>query len=158
MEGLKQYAFKEFTASEVCQILRQLLGERIKIGLPLINFYTRSGLIVPTGKTIYRKKRKYSFYDLVLFYWLFRMKREGVHLSKFKSACEILRKKIKSKKDLLSFVLATDGERIYVRSGKSVNNLVGQILSGKNRGQYIWIFGFKNIADELKSVVAQTQY
>lgn len=153
MASLKEYVFREFNAVEVCDILRKLNGDRIKIGLPLINYYVKTGIVIPTGKGVYRGKRKFSFTDLVLFYWLFKLKQEGVQVKKFKEAFDILRKKLKTVKDALDLVLATDGEKIYLRKVSSVGGLVGQVLSGKTKGQYVWIFGFKNLTDEVKAAI-----
>lgn len=153
MASLKEYVFREFNAVQVCEILRKLIGERVKIGLPLINYYVKTGIIVPTGKSSYRGKKKFSFIDLVLFYWLFKLKQEGVQVKKFREAFDILRRKLRTVKDALDLVLATDGEKIYLRKTSSVGGLVGQVLSGKTKGQYVWIFGFKNLTEELKDAI-----
>ncbi|MCS6893384.1 MAG: hypothetical protein NZO16_02270 [Deltaproteobacteria bacterium] len=157
LEDLKQLAFQEFTASEVCLVLRKLLGTQVKIGLSLLNYYVKNNIICPTGTGMHRGKRKFSFSDLVLLYWLFKLKREGVSVSKFKEACEIIQRKVKKKADLMSLVLATDGERIYVKSDSNISGLVGQVLSGKGKGQYVWIFGFKNLTEDVKSVLVSAE-
>ena len=65
---------REFPAKDVQQILRTLTGDQEKIGLALLNYYARTNLVPTTGKTKCRGRAKYSYADLILLCWLFRMK------------------------------------------------------------------------------------
>ncbi len=154
----KDKIFKEFTAVEVCNLLTKLLGSSSKINLPLLNYYVKNRIITPSGRGMYRGRKKFSFKDLVLLYWLIKLKKEGLQIKRFKEACDLIQKRIKKHSDLLSLVLATDGESVYLRKINNLDGLVAQVLSGSNKGQYIWVFGFKSMTEEIESVLNDKPY
>jgi len=88
------YLEREFTAKDVQMILRSITGGTEKIGLALLNYYARTNLVPTTGKSTNRGRNKYSYSDLILLCWLFRMKREGLPVNRFRRGIDYLRKRL----------------------------------------------------------------
>ena len=107
---------REFTAKEVQAVLRSLTGGLEKIGLALLNYYARTNLVPSTGKDKSRGRKKYSYADLLLLCWLFRMKREGLPVNRFRRGIDYLRKKLpKLHKSPTDMVLLTDGRQLFIK-------------------------------------------
>ena len=95
---------REFTAKDVQQILRTLTGGVERIGLALLNYYARTNLVAPSGIEITRGRNKYSYSDLILLCWLFRMKKEGLPVNRFRRGIDYLRKHLPKLHKKRSFV------------------------------------------------------
>jgi hypothetical protein len=107
---------REFTAKEVQTILRALTGGSEKIGLALLNYYSRTNLVPSTGKALCRGRPKYSYPDLVLLCWLFRMKKEGLPVNRFRRGLDYLRKRLpKLHKEPSDMVMLTDGKQLFIK-------------------------------------------
>ena len=107
---------REFTAKEVQAILRSLTGGIEKIGLALLNYYARTNLVPTTGKSKNRGRKKYSYPDLILLCWLFRMKREGLPVNRFRRGIDYLRKHLpRLHKNPADMVLLTDGRHLFIK-------------------------------------------
>jgi len=149
--SLKQFAFQEFTANEICSILSSLLGDGVKISLPQLSYYVKKKFVRPDGVTFFRGKRKFSFKNLIILYWLFKLKQQGLAVNKFAQCIPQLERLSKSVKELLNMVLITDGDRVYLKDSSEVGKVVGKILNGKNKGQYVWLFGLSSLAEGLNN-------
>ena len=144
----------EFTAKEVQAILRALTGGTEKIGLALLNYYARTNLVPSTGKQVQRGRNKYTYSDLVLLCWLFRMKREGLPVNRFRRGIEYLRKRLpklyKSPKDM---VLLTDGRQLFIKHRVEDKNQIAEVLTGKKAGQYVWAYAIGSLIEEIDQIL-----
>ncbi|MCB0333420.1 MAG: hypothetical protein KDD55_07960 [Bdellovibrionales bacterium] len=147
---------QEFTAKEVQAILRKLTGGSEKIGLALLNYYSRTNLVPCTGKTLCRGRAKYSYPDLVLLCWLFRMKKEGLPVNRFRRGIDYLRKKVsalhKSPRDM---VLLTDGRQLFIKHRIEDKGQIAEVLTGKKAGQYVWAYAIGSLIEEVDRIIEE---
>ena len=145
---------REFTAKDVQSILRSLTGGTEKIGLALLNYYSRTNLVPNTGKQVNRGRRKYSYSDLILLCWLFRMKREGLPVNRFRRGIDYLRKRLprlfKSPSDM---VLLTDGRQLYIKHRVEDKGQIAEVLTGKKAGQYVWAYAIGSLIEEVDKII-----
>ncbi len=145
---------REFSAKEVQTIIRALTGNTEKIGLALLNYYARTDLVPATGRSKQRGRAKYSYADVVLLCWLFRMKREGLPVNRFRRGIAYLRKRLPrlyaSPKDM---VLLTDGGQLYLKNRVSERADIAEVLTGGKAGQYVWAYSIGTLIEEVDQVI-----
>jgi hypothetical protein len=147
---------REFTAKDVQEILRSLTGGTEKIGLALLNYYARTNLVPTTGKTKSRGRAKYSYADLILLCWLFRMKREGLPVNRFRRGIDYLRKKLpKLHKNPSDMVLLTDGKQLFIKHRIQEKGEIAEVLTGKKAGQYVWAYAIGSLIEEVDKIIAE---
>jgi len=147
---------REFTAIDVQEILRSLTGGTEKIGLALLNYYARTNLVPTTGKTKSRGRAKYSYADLILLCWLFRMKREGLPVNRFRRGIDYLRKKLpKLHKNPSDMVLLTDGKQLFIKHRIQEKGEIAEVLTGKKAGQYVWAYAIGSLIEEVDKIIAE---
>ena len=145
---------REFTAKEVQSVLRALTGGLEKIGLALLNYYARTNLVPTTGKTISRGRPKYTYSDLILLCWLFRMKKEGLPVNRFRRGIDYLRKKLpKLFKNPVDMVLLTDGRQLFLKNRIEDKNQIAEVLTGKKAGQYVWAYAIGSLIEEVDTII-----
>lgn len=145
---------REFPAKDVQQILRTLTGDQEKIGLALLNYYARTNLVPTTGKTTSRGRAKYSYADLILLCWLFRMKREGLPVNRFRRGIDYLRKKLpKLHKNPSDMVLLTDGKQLFIKHRVSDKGEIAEVLTGRKAGQYVWAYAIGSLIEEVDKII-----
>lgn len=145
---------REFPAKDVQQILRTLTGDSEKIGLALLNYYARTNLVPTTGKTKSRGRAKYSYADLILLCWLFRMKREGLPVNRFRRGIDYLRKKLpKLHKNPSDMVLLTDGKQLFIKHRVSDKGEIAEVLTGRKAGQYVWAYAIGSLIEEVDRII-----
>lgn len=150
---------REFTAKDVQGILRVLTGSREKIGLALLNYYSRTDLVSATGRTKQRGRAKYSYADIVLLSWLFRMKEEGLPVNRFRRGISYLRKRLpklhQSPKDM---ILLTDGKQLFLKHRIEEKESIAEVLTGQRSGQYVWAYSIGALIQEVdKAIEDQTK-
>ena len=147
---------REFTAKEVQAILRRISGGTEQIGLALLNYYARTNLVPPTGLTQSRGRQKYSYSDVVLLSWLFRMKAEGLPVNRFRQGIEYLRKRLpkvyKSPSDL---VMLTDGRQLFIKHRVEDKGQIAEVLTGKRAGQYVWAYAIGSLIEEIDRIIEE---
>jgi DNA-binding transcriptional MerR regulator len=145
---------KEFTAIEVQRVLRALTGGDEKIGLALLNYYARTDLVVCTGKTTIRGRKRYSYQDLLLLCWLFRMKREGLPVNRFREGINYLRVHLPN---LLEhphdMILFTDGRDLFLKHRILEKGDIAESLTGALTGQYVWMFAIGSLIEEVQGII-----
>lgn len=145
---------REFTAKEVQQILRVIGGSTEKIGLALLNYYSRTELVPPTGKSKQRGRARYSYSDIVLLSWLFRMKREGLPVNRFRRGIAYLRKRLpliyEKPRDM---VLLTDGSQLFIKNRVNEKHDIAEALTGPRAGQYVWAYSIGTLIEEVDKVI-----
>jgi DNA-binding transcriptional MerR regulator len=147
---------REFTAKDVQEILRSLTGGTEKIGLALLNYYARTNLVPTTGKTKSRGRAKYSYPDLILLCWLFRMKREGLPVNRFRRGIDYLRKKLpKLHKNPSDMVLLTDGKQLFIKHRIQEKGEIAEVLTGKKAGQYVWAYAIGSLIEEVDRIIQE---
>lgn len=147
---------REFTAKEVQNILRTLSGGLEKIGLALLNYYARTNLVPTTGKTLSRGRPKYSYSDVVLLCWLFRMKAEGLPVNRFRRGIDYLRKRLpKIAKDPCDLVLLTDGRSLFLKHKVNDKTEIAEVLTGKKSGQYVWLYAIGSLIEEVDRIIGE---
>ncbi len=147
---------QEFTAKEVQAVLRKLTGGTEKIGLALLNYYARTNLVPCTGKTLSRGRAKYSYADLVLLCWLFRMKKEGLPVNRFRRGIDYLRKKVsKLHKNPRDMVLLTDGRQLFIKHRIEDKGQIAEVLTGKKAGQYVWAYAIGSLIEEVDRLIEE---
>jgi DNA-binding transcriptional MerR regulator len=145
---------KEFTAKDVQSILRELTGGAEKIGLALLNYYSRTNLVPATGIKKHRGRNKYSYSDLILLCWLFRMKREGLPVNRFRKGIEYLRKKLpKLHKNPQDMVMLTDGRNLFLKHRIEDKNQIAEVLTGNKTGQYVWMYAIGSLIEEVDEIL-----
>jgi hypothetical protein len=147
---------REFTAKEVQGVLRALTGSTEKIGLALLNYYSRTDLVAPSGRLKSRGRSKYSYADVVLLCWLFRMKREGLPVNRFRRGIAYLRKRLpklyESPKDM---IMLTDGKQLFLKHRVEDKAGIAEVLTGPRVGQYVWAYSIGLLIEEVDRVIEQ---
>jgi DNA-binding transcriptional MerR regulator len=147
---------REFTAKEVQVVLRALTGGEEKIGLALLNYYARTNLVPTTGKLKNRGRNRYSHSDLLLLCWLFRMKREGLPVNRFRRGVDYLRKKLpKLLKNPVDMVLLTDGKQLYIKHRIDDRGAIAEALTGRKAGQYVWAYAIGSLIEEVDRIIRE---
>ena len=147
---------REFTAKEVQAILRTLTGGIEKIGLALLNYYARTNLVPATGKERARGRRKYTYPDLILLCWLFRMKREGLPVNRFRRGIDYLRKRLpKLHRNPADMVLLTDGRQLFIKHRVEDKGEIAEVLTGKKAGQYVWAYAIGSLIEEVDRIISE---
>jgi hypothetical protein len=146
---------REYTAKEVQSVLRALTGNTEKIGLALLNYYARTDLVAASGRTTHRGRIKYSYADVVLLCWLFRMKKEGLPVNRFRRGISYLRKRLPrlhmSPKDM---ILLTDGTQLFLKHRVEDRDMIAEVLTGVKAGQYVWAYSIGSLIEEVDEVIA----
>lgn len=145
---------REFTAKQVQSILRTLTAGEEKIGLALLNYYARTNLVPCTGKTMSRGRRKYSYADLILLCWLFRMKAEGLPVNRFRRGIDYLRRRVpKLYRNPNDMVLLTDGRQLFIKHRVQDKGQIAEVLTGKKAGQYVWAYAIGSLIEEVNRII-----
>ena len=145
---------REFTAKEVQAVLRALTGGIEKIGLALLNYYARTDLVPTSGKSCSRGRPKYSYSDLVLLCWLFRMKAEGLPVNRFRKGIDYLRKHLpKLYKSPVDMVMLTDGKQLFIKHRIQDKGQIAEVLTGRKAGQYVWCYAIGSLIEEINSII-----
>lgn len=144
----------EFTAKEVQAILKSLIGDEEKVGLALLNYYARTDLVAPSGHQLQRGRPKYSYADVVLLCWLFRMKKEGLPVNRFRRGLAYLRRRLPklydSPKDM---ILITDGRNLFLKHRVEDRESIAEALTGPGAGQYVWAYSIGLLIEEIDRVI-----
>ena len=145
---------REFTAKEVQSILRSMTGDTEKIGLALLNYYARTDLVSPTGRLKQRGRSKYSYADVVLLCWLFRMKKEGLPVNRFRRGIAYLRKRLSKLYDQpKDMIMLTDGKQLYLKHRVLDRDGIAEVLTGTKAGQYVWAYSIGSLIEEVDRVI-----
>ena len=137
--------------------MRTLTGGNEKIGLALLNYYARTNLVPCSGKEKSRGRKKYAYADLVLLCWLFRMKREGLPVNRFRRGIDYLRKKLpKLHKEPTDMVLLTDGRQLFIKHRVTDKGEIAEVLTGRRAGQYVWAYAIGSLIEEIDKIIAET--
>lgn len=145
---------REFTAKDVQAILRSLTGGIEKIGLALLNYYSRTNLVPATGKLKNRGRKKYSYSDLILLCWLFRMKKEGLPVNRFRRGIDYLRKRMpKLHKHPTDMILLTDGRQLFLKHRVQDKGEIAEALTGRKAGQYCWAYAIGSLIEEVDRII-----
>jgi len=148
---------KEFSAKEVQFILRNITGGAEKIGLALLNYYSRTNLVPTTGKTQIRGRNKYSYPDMIILCWLFRMKKEGLPVNRFRKGIEYLRDNLpKVFKNPTDILLLTDGKNLYLKNRIEDKNKIAEVLTGNKTGQYMWVYAIGSLIEEVDNIISKS--
>jgi len=146
---------REFTAKQVQAILRSLTTGDEKIGLALLNYYARTNLVPPSGDSVSRGRNKYTYSDLVVLCWLFRMKAEGLPVNRFRRGIDYLRKRMpKLYKSPADMVLVTDGRQLFLKHRIEEKNDIAEALTGRKAGQYCWAYAIGSLIQEVDNVIS----
>ena len=152
----KEFSSREYTAKEVQAILRRLTGGTEKIGLALLNYYSRTNLVPCTGKGLNRGRNKYSYSDLILLCWLFRMKKEGLPVNRFRRGIDYLRKRIpRLHKNPSDMVLLTDGKQLFIKHRVQDKSQIAEVLTGNKAGQYVWAYAIGSLIEEVEKIIQE---
>ena len=147
---------REYTAKEVQAVLRALLGENEKIGLALLNYYARTDLVGATGRTRQRGRTRYSYADVVLLSWLFRMKKEGLPVNRFRRGIAYLRKRLpKLYQHPKDMILLTDGKQLFLKHRVTDRDDIAEVLTGGRAGQYVWAYSIGTLIEEIDRVILE---
>jgi len=145
---------REFTAKDVQSVLRRVTGGDEKIGLALLNYYARTNLVPCTGKEIHRGRAKYAYADLILLCWLFRMKKEGLPVNRFRRGIDYLRKRMpKLHKNPADMVLLTDGKHLFIKHRVEDKGEIAEVLTGSKAGQYVWAYAIGSLIEEVDKIL-----
>jgi len=156
----KKYIEREFTAKEVQSVLKTITagteqtGGSEQIGLALLNYYARTNLVPCSGKEASRGRPKYTYSDLVLLCWLFRMKREGLPVNRFRRGIDYLRKRMpKLYKNPADMVLLTDGRQLFLKHRIDDKGEITEVMTGSRAGQYVWAYAIGSLIEEVDRII-----
>lgn len=145
---------REFTAKDVQSVLRRLTGGEEKIGLALLNYYARTNLVPTNGKGKSRGRRKYCYADVILLCWLFRMKREGLPVNRFRRGIDYLRRRVpKLQKNPTDMVLLTDGKQLFIKHRVEDKGEITEVMTGRKAGQYVWAYAIGSLIEEVDRII-----
>jgi hypothetical protein len=145
---------REFTAKQVQAILRALIGAEEKIGLALLNYYSRTDLVTASGRNLSRGRQKYSYADVVLLSWLFRMKREGLPVNRFRRGIAYLRKRLpKLYQHPKDMIMLTDGKQLFLKHRVEERDAIAEVLTGTRAGQYVWAYSIGSLIEEVDKAI-----
>ena len=145
---------RDFTAKEVQSVLRRLSGGNEKVGLALLNYYARTDLVPCTGLKKQRGRNLYSYSDVILLSWLFRLKKEGLPVNRFRKGIEYLRKKLpKLHKSPADMVMLTDGKNLFLKNRIEDKESIAEVLTGNRSGQYVWAYSIGTLIEEVDRVI-----
>lgn len=145
---------REYSAKEVQAVLRALTGNIEKIGLALLNYYSRTELVTPSGKTRQRGRPKYSYADIVLLCWLFRLKQQGLAVNRFRRGIAYLRKRLPKLHDNpKDMMLITDGEQLFLKHRVDDRDGILEVLTGEWAGQYRWAYPIGMLIEEVDQAI-----
>jgi hypothetical protein len=145
---------REYSAKEVQAILRVLTGNGEKIGLALLNYYSRTELVTPSGKTRQRGRPKYAYADIVLLSWLFRLKQQGLAVNRFRRGIAYLRKRLPKLHDNpKDMMLITDGEQLFLKHRVADRDGILEVLTGEWAGQYRWAYPIGSLIEEVDNAI-----
>lgn len=148
---------REFTAKEVQAVLRSVTGDSERIGLALLNYYARTDLVSASGRGKQRGRAKYSYADVILLSWLFRLKKEGLPVNRFRRGISYLRKRLpKLHQNPKDMILLTDGKNLFLKHRVSERNDIAEALTGSRNGQYVWAFSIGSLIEEVDRAIANT--
>lgn len=149
-----RYLELEYSAKQVQSILRELTGSNEKIGLALLNYYSRTDLVVPSGQTRQRGRAKYSYADVVLLSWLFRLKQQGLAVNRFRRGIAYLRKRLpKLNQNPKDMMLITDGEQLFLKHRVDDREGILEVLTGEWAGQYRWAYPIGSLIEEVDQAI-----
>lgn len=157
----EQMIEREFTAKEVQSVLRTITGGTPtgggeQIGLALLNYYSRTNLVPCTGKGKSRGRSKYSYADLILLCWLFRMKREGLPVNRFRRGIDYLRKRMpRLYKNPADMVLLTDGRQLFLKHRVDDKGDITEVMTGARAGQYVWAYAIGSLIEEVDRIIGE---
>lgn len=145
---------REFTAKEVQSVLRAMTGDVEKIGLALLNYYARTDLVTATGRTKHRNRTRYSYSDIVLLCWLFRMKKEGLPVNRFRRGIAYLRKRLpKLYSQPKDMIMLTDGKNLFLKHRVEERDDIAEVLTGARSGQYVWAYSIGSLIEEVDRAI-----
>lgn len=145
---------REFAAKDVQAVLRALTGDKERIGLALLNYYSRTDLVAPSGRTEQRGRKRYSYSDVVLLCWLFRMKREGLPVNRFRRGITYLRKRLpKIYTDPKDMIMLTDGKNLFLKHRINEKSDIAEVMTGSRSGQYVWAYSIGSLIEEVDRVI-----
>ena len=145
---------REFTAKEIQAVLKLVIGNSEKIGLALLNYYARTDLVPSTGKEMSRGRNKYTYSDLLLLCWLFRLKQEGLPVVRYRKGLEYLRRKLpKLYKNPQDMILLTNGKELFIKHREDDKLEIAEALTGKKAGQYVWAYAIGSLIEEVRKIV-----
>jgi hypothetical protein len=148
---------REYSAKEVQGVLRTLTGNSEKIGLALLNYYSRTDLVCPSGQTRQRGRAKYSYADIVLLSWLFRLKQQGLAVNRFRRGIAYLRKRLpKLHQNPKDMMLITDGEQLFLKHRVDDREGILEVLTGEWAGQYRWAYPIGTLIEEVDQAIETT--
>lgn len=154
----QDYRSREFTAKDVQAILRAITGHQEKIGLALLNYYARTGLVQASGKGVSRGRSMYSYPDVVLLCWLFRMKQEGLPVVRFRKGLDYLRKRVNQlDKNPEDMVLVTDGKQLFLLHRHEDKVEIAEALTGRRAGQYVWAYAIGSLIEEVREIIKEIE-
>ncbi|HMO16556.1 MAG TPA: hypothetical protein PKA63_02010 [Oligoflexia bacterium] len=149
-----RYLEREYSAKEVQGVLRTLTGNSEKIGLALLNYYSRTDLVCPSGQTRQRGRAKYSYADIVLLSWLFRLKQQGLAVNRFRRGIAYLRKRLpKLHQNPKDMMLITDGEQLFLKHRVDDREGILEVLTGEWAGQYRWAYPIGTLIEEVDQAI-----
>lgn len=150
---------REFTAKAVQSILRALTDGEEKIGLALLNYYSRTELVPPTGRAQQRGRQKYSYPDVVLLCWLFRMKKEGLPVNRFRRGIAYLRNRLPALyENPKNMILLTDGNNLFLKNRINDRDDITEVLTGPQAGQYSWAYSIGNLIEEVDRAIEEQEH
>lgn len=122
-------------SKDVIQLIMALEG--VKIDFDRLYYYEHTGLVVPSLRKAQGRgyPKLYSTEDFIVLRWLVSLQKSGVHVTKFRSIMDYLKKKMP---EVLSkphnWTLVTDGKSVQFKENKSSRTV--DVL--EDSGQYLF--------------------
>ena len=147
---LRPRALSGLKSKDVIELIEAL--ENIKLDLDHLDYYERTGLIIPSirsgqGRGI---PKLYSVEDFIILRWLVSLQRQGISVQRFRNIVEFLKEKMPEVfKKPQNYVLITDGTSIQFFDKVSAKAL--DVL--KDSGQYLFVFPVGKIIEQSERAI-----
>src|SRR5574341_45418 len=137
-------------SKDVIELIEAL--ENIKLDFDRLDYYERTGLIVPSIRSRQGRgiPKLYSVEDFIILRWLVSLQRNGISIQRFRDIIEFLKEKIPDAiKRPQNYVLITDGTSIQFFDKVSARAL--DVL--KDTGQYLFVFPVGKIIKQSEKAI-----
>ena len=137
-------------SKDVIELIEAL--ENIKLDFDHLDYYERTGLIVPSIRSRQGRgiPKLYSVADFIILRWLVSLQRNGISIQRFRDIIEFLKEKIPDAiKKPQNYVLITDGTSIQFFDKVSAKAL--DVL--KDTGQYLFVFPVGKIIEQSEKAI-----
>ena len=137
-------------SKDVIELIEAL--ENIKLDFDHLDYYERTGLIVPSIRSRQGRgiPKLYSVEDFIILRWLISLQKNGISIQRFRDIIQFLKEKMPEVfKRPQNYVLITDGTSIQFFDKVSSKAL--DVIKGA--GQYLFVFPIGKMVEQSRETI-----